>query len=192
MNDLVEPDLAKRSLEDRIEAVLEDVKSGADVYRAIPPHQLAELLGINDADEPGGEDGWSFIKYIPREPLADYLERVQCGSEIFDCLKGKVGERRLATIKKLGDEFDKTGKFDLSLLLKKEVYMIEEAIQAHELDQLGGGTVIAQRYIKGSHGRWLRFEAFIEDDGRCVDLKTPYDKRDGNFTDLTDCMTEEY
>jgi hypothetical protein len=72
------------------------------------------------------------------------------------------------------------------------VRIIEDAIQTDELDQVGGGAVIARRSIQGSGEHELCFKAFIEDDGGCVDLKNPCDKRDGNFTDLTDCMTKEW
>jgi cytochrome c len=41
MNEQVELDLSKLSLKERIEAVIPDVKSRADVYREIPPHKLA-------------------------------------------------------------------------------------------------------------------------------------------------------
>jgi hypothetical protein len=37
----------------------------------------------------------------------------------------------------------------------------------------------------------LLFEALIEDDGACIHLKTPYDHRDGEFTNLDECVTDD-
>jgi hypothetical protein len=36
----------------------------------------------------------------------------------------------------------------------------------------------------------LLFEGVTEDDGACIDLKTPYDQRDGKFLNLDDCVTD--
>jgi len=38
----------------------------------------------------------------------------------------------------------------------------------------------------------LWFEAVIEDDGSCIDLKTPYDERDGKTMDLADCEIDQW
>jgi hypothetical protein len=38
----------------------------------------------------------------------------------------------------------------------------------------------------------LRCEAYIEDDGACGDLMTPYDYRDGKFKNLDDCVTKSW
>ena len=45
--------------------------------------------------------------------------------------------------------------------------------------------VLAYHYTNTPHGRTLTFEAYIDDDGGCVDLKTPYDERDGAFDNLS-------
>ena len=101
----------------RIAAVAVDVISKRDEYRLIDPHELAWLLGIDDADKPGGD--WKFV--------------------------WNVTPRR----------------------------------------------VLAYHYINAPHGRTLTFEAFIDDDGGCVDLKTPYDERDGAFDNLSRHLIEE-
>jgi hypothetical protein len=55
--------LAKRS------AFAVDVGSRRDEYRLIDPHELARLLGIDDADKPGGD--WKFVWNVtPRRVLA--------------------------------------------------------------------------------------------------------------------------
>jgi hypothetical protein len=51
--------------------------------------------------------------------------------------------------------------------------------------------VLAYHYINAPHERTVTFEAFIDDDGGCVDLKTPYDERDGAFDDLSEYLIVE-
>jgi hypothetical protein len=182
--------LDELSVSDRIKVISEDVKSGKDTYKKIPAHDLAELLGIDNAWSPG--DGWSFTRYVWKEPLAEYIDRCDPRSEILVCLNGIVKDERFAAIEKIGEKFDETGEIDLAQLRKKEVCLIEEACAAHKLDQLDGGTVIAHSSIMGPRRHRLRFEAFIEDDGSCVNLKSPFDDRDGSFTDLKDCLTDQW
>jgi hypothetical protein len=67
---------------------------------------------------------------------------------------------------------------------KKDEYLQMQ----HEADQAGGSFCLAHYSIQAPQGKKLTFEALIEDDGGCVDLKTPYDDRDGTFTDLSKCL----
>ncbi|MCP4077036.1 MAG: hypothetical protein GY744_12745 [Gammaproteobacteria bacterium] len=41
-------------------------------------------------------------------------------------------------------------------------------------------------------GKGLSFEAYIEDDGECINLLGPYDDRDGKFQDLGGCDVDDY
>jgi hypothetical protein len=108
--------LETMTLAKRIAAVAVDVASKRDEYRSIDPHDLAWLLGIDDANKPGGD--WKFIWNVTP------------------------------------------------------------------------GRILAYHYINAPHGRTLVFEALIEDDGRCADLKTPYHERDGAFDELSECLIE--
>jgi hypothetical protein len=190
MSDQSEIDLEELSVPERIKAISDDVKSGKDTYKKISAHDLAKLLGIDNAWNPG--DGWSFTRFVWKEPLAEYINRCDPGSEVLACLKGTVKDERFSTIEKISEKFDEMGEIDLSQLRKKEIRLIEEACAVRNLDQLDGGTVIAHSSIKGPRRHRLRFEAFIEDDGSCINLKSPYDDRDGNFTNFKDCVTDEY
>ena len=49
-------------------------------------------------------------------------------------------------------------------------------------------TCVAYYRIETPQGRKISFKAFIEDDGGCVNLKTPHDEREGSFTNLSDCL----
>ena len=44
----------------------------------------------------------------------------------------------------------------------------------------------ANQSVKASSGAELDFEATLEDDGSCLEIKTPYDQRDGRFLDTSD------
>jgi hypothetical protein len=57
--------LARLPIAERISAVAADVASGEDIFRREDTHGLAELLGIGDADIPGGD--WSFMNVV--EPV---------------------------------------------------------------------------------------------------------------------------
>ena len=66
-------ELQSVSIEQRIALVKEDIETGKDHYRKIPPHELALALGIGDSDRPGGD--WSFTRYVERVSVEEYAER---------------------------------------------------------------------------------------------------------------------
>jgi hypothetical protein len=51
---------------------------------------------------------------------------------------------------------------------------------------------LAHYDVEASSGDRLPFEAFVEDDGACIDLKTPYDFRDKKFVCLDNCLTDSW
>lgn len=48
---------------------------------------------------------------------------------------------------------------------------------------------IARCSVESASGAVLEFEGDVEDDGACINLRTPYDKRAKRFTDLSRCLT---
>ena len=60
-------------LADRIAAVAADVDSKQDEFRSIDAHELASLLGIEDAERPG--DDWDFGWFILRVPVDDIFDQ---------------------------------------------------------------------------------------------------------------------
>jgi len=60
-------------LADRIAAVAADVDSKQDEFRSIDAHELASLLGIEDAWKPSAD--WSFSWFVKREPVDSILDR---------------------------------------------------------------------------------------------------------------------
>jgi hypothetical protein len=76
------------------------------------------------------------------------------------------------------------------LLTTVEKQTIERLYMENQ-DKVCDTKCLAFYTVNAPHGRTLTFEAFIEDDGGSVDLKTPYDERDGKFTDLSDILVVE-
>lgn len=73
----------------------------------------------------------------------------------------------------------------LDFLTEEEKQTIERLYMEKNTD---APMLLAFYYIKTPDGKWLSFEAPIEDDGGRVDLKMPYDERDGAFHDLSDSL----
>ena len=89
---------------------------------------------------------------------------------------------------------DGVEKPDFHFLTTDERALLEEAIAFKELEanQDNGMCCIAYYSVQTPSGDVLSFEATIEDDGRCIELKTPYDYRDGKFCNLDDCVTDSW
>jgi hypothetical protein len=182
--------LEDMSLAECIAAVAEDVASKRDEYRSIDPHELAGLLGIDDADKPGGD--WNFVRYVTPTPLEDIFDwgneqdalellHPHLTAERYEELKSKI-ELATGTRTRLRPE-------SLDFLTEVEKQTIVRLHMEREAKDIGASRVNAYYYTDAPQGGTLTFEALIEDDGGCVDLKTPYDERDGKFTDFSDCLT---
>jgi hypothetical protein len=71
----------------------------------------------------------------------------------------------------------------LEFLTNDEKLKIEEhdMDRRYEDDKAFACRCYAYKSIDAPTGKKLRFQAFIEDGGACIELKTPYDQRDGKF-----------
>lgn len=183
-------------LEERVRAVTNDVQSKNDRYRIIEAHQLAELLGIQDAWKPSTD--WSFLVYAHPVQLDEHLEGIHEQEEILELLEGLkecVSEKRWAELQSMFKSIESgERKFKSDLLAPREREIVQRKIQEQDLDgnRDNGIYCLAHFGVKTPDGDgFVFFEAIIEDDGDCINLKTPYDERDGGFVDLTDCLTEE-
>ena len=207
-------------MKERIRTVAEDVRSGRDRFSEIHPQDLAEALGVPDADNP--RLGWQHLTYARRRPLEDHAWQHCSAHDVFELL---MNNRRLAkdgrnlrkllsmervsilksafkaqdeqmrdAIEAVMNRQAKKGEvrnWDFGFLAWKEKGLIERALAEWELDSLmdDGMNRIARFYVEVGDGRRLGFEADIEDDGACIDLRTPYDERDRGFTNLRNCVT---
>jgi hypothetical protein len=185
--------LRKMPLAERIAAVAADLKSKRDEYRTIDAHELASLLGIDDAYRPGAADHWRMVGFVPRLTVREIL--LQWNIEFIpDLLQSHVAAKRCDEIAEKIEMLHQKGKLErgsLNFLTKAEKRNIENLYMKKEMKSNGPTRVLAFYTVKAPHRQKLTFEALIEDDGACVDLKTPYDKRDGKFTDYSYCLIEE-
>ena len=81
---------------------------------------------------------------------------------------------------------------DFSFLTPKEREDAEKSINKEQLEGMmdnGLGGLASYTIEQGDIE--LSFEGDVEDDGSCFLLQTPYDKRDGNFTDLEGCVIND-
>ncbi len=88
--------LEDMSLAERIAAVAADIESKRDEYRSIDPYELAELLGIGDADQPA--DDWSFVWYVEPRTVEDIFD-VEDEEYILELLESDVTAERYEELK---------------------------------------------------------------------------------------------
>lgn len=182
----------------RIIEVHEDVKSKRDRYRVIDPFELADLLDVASPESPNSMDGWCIARYMKKKSIYEIIDHG--GYESFDSAYVWEKMRKARKEKKLErflSEFAKCGNLDcenIDKILNKfdqsEVDLMVFIVNKGLFDD-GHGAVIGS-YTVECECRELCFEAIVEDDGSCIDLKGPYDDRDGEFFDTTDCLTEDW
>lgn len=170
----------------RIIAVAEDLRSKEDRYAGIDAHDLAALLGVPFSESPGGPE-WSFIKYVESFSLNDYLsvDNTFCTDAVIEALSRAVPKSRIDEIfNKIEPIEGYISSNDLSFLTEKENEVILDVLTQERLEA-GWAPVIARFSTPTVENHVLHFEGDIEDDGTCIDLRTPYDYRDGRFADET-------
>ena len=177
-------------LKKRIVAVAEDLQSGTDRFRRIEAFELADALGVPQPESPSSAE-WTFTSYAERETVEELVEKGTDSSEILGLLEPHVGARRFKSLEKAFARLEETDKPSFDFLTAKERSAVEETIAQRQLEanQSNGMNCVAS-YCVGRGKLALWFQAVIEDDGNCYELKTPYDERDGKCLDLTDCVTD--
>jgi hypothetical protein len=180
-------------LANRIAAVATDVDSKQDEFRSIDAHELASLLGIEDAARPIRNGDWNFELHVLRWPVDDILS-YEDEEYIVEVLQSQLTPERykeLCSKIDLREEY-KTNLLEfltnddlLEFLTNDEKQSIEEHNMEwrHERDGDSVCHCYAYNSIEAPRGKVLTFQALIEDDGTCITLLTPYDERDGEFDD---------
>ena len=173
-------------LAERIAAVARDVRTKRDNFRQIAPHELAEALGVPELERPTDEQ-WSFTSYAWKQSLEEYAHEYGRLSDVVYLMENKVSAQRFQTLVKKSSDLD---DLQFNFLTAEERQSFEEALAYEQLQSNieNGICCVAHHSIPASGGD-LHFEAAIEDDGTCIDLRTPYDYRDGEFVNLNDCVT---
>jgi hypothetical protein len=86
------------------------------------------------------------------------------------------------------DQEDQT----LNFLIPDEQTAIENVLALRALDANMMNGICGLGHYEVRSGKYrLPFEAVMEDDGSCIELLTPYDHREGNFKDLSNCVTAD-
>lgn len=184
--------LLAMSLPGRISAVTQDLSSRQDRYREIEPHALAEALGVPEPRRPGGE-GWGFTAYAEIRSLEDQASEKHPPSELVHALQGKVSAARFAELEMAFAKLDQQEDITFDFLDRKERLLLEEGLARDDLEgRIMNGISSVARYCVPVANDNLWFEAVVEDDGACIELRTPYDRRDGKFAKLENCVTQEW
>jgi hypothetical protein len=186
-------ELLALDLEQRRQAVADDLFAKSPRYEAIEAHDLAEALGISAAERPDGN--WNFMCYAKPETAEQYASRwSDLRSEIVYLIEDQVSPRRFKQLLRLSESLDDMDVPDFSFLKPKERDLLEAVILKERLrDNLESTfNVLAHITVIAPGGEHLRFEADIEDDGACINLRTPYDERAGRFVNCTVCLTEHW
>lgn len=175
----------------RIRAVAEDVRSRKDVFRRIPPHELAEALELPDSRQPSTGDGWSFTRYAEKKSLEEWADGHDEVAKLVHRLKGQVSPKRFQNLEKAFAGLPDYTRSSFDFLTSKEREFLEDGIAEEELEgnMMNGMSCLAHCTVKSGKTE-LEFEAVVEDDGRCITLRTPYDARDGWFKDLSNCVED--
>jgi len=179
------------TIEERIEEISEDVYSKRDKYRIINPFDLADLL---DVPPPHSMDGWFIARYLKKKTIYEIIE--DGGYENFDTkyVWEKMCKCRKKTkLKRFLSECARFKALDcknIDDILKKfdpcDINAMVSAVNSDIFRDGDCGVVIGYYEVEG-----LCFEAIL-DIGDCVSLKGPYEERDGEFFDTTDCLEEDW
>tara|TARA_B100000676_G_scaffold311131_1_gene379928 strand:- start:3269 stop:3856 length:588 start_codon:yes stop_codon:yes gene_type:complete len=180
-------------LDARIDAVAADVESRADEYPNIPEFELAELLGISDVRTPGGWPTWERVTYCIKCSLEEWAEILGAPSCLVDFIPESIDPARRELLEAELEGLDEGDGPVFGFLDPVERAAIETAVLEDEMRNIqdNGMNCLAHTHVKSKSGATLSFEADIEDDGKCETLRTPYDKRDGLWVDLSNCELSE-
>ncbi len=186
-------ELLKFTEKERITLIAKDLQLRTDLYNSIDPHELAELVGITDAYQPGTAHNWNTFRCIQKFTLSEYLQVNDTfwTYKVVEKLKISLKKNRFHEIETNVTKQEKNGMtLDVSFLKNDEIQLISQELYEQELDERG--LEVVSYFVPVNNNLNLEFEGIIEDDGTCLELFSPYSIRDGLNTDLTDCYCEAY
>ncbi len=171
------------SLSDRIVSVEKDLISGLDDYKKIPPLDLAKALEVPlyavDGNDPDSWSLWMQYKYVEIQPLAKLLDQYDPLELIENIYTDD--EERYQELSKALNGIKITKKLVIELLTIDECECIARSIAEEKLNDDGGDRYsrLAEYNVISSD---LYFQAMLDGEYATMsELKTPYDKRDGEF-----------
>lgn len=181
-------------ISERIEVVNKDMQMHTDKFKEIYPHDLAEALEVPEADCPNPCEGWLFTRYARKESVETYAESTSPAYEIVYLIEDKVSPERFRTLMNNFQMLEDIENPKFDFLTEQERELLVESIASKELEgnASDGMNCIAHYIIKTASGDALWFEAVVEDDGACINLRTPYEYRDNMFVNLENCLIDEW
>lgn len=179
-------------LGERRDAVAKDIRRRAPQFSAIPAHDLAEALDVPEHWRPGNE--WSFTRYAQIVSVEEHARYNSPASELVYLIEEAVSAERFQQLLKHSKPLDESDDPSFAFLTKGERSRLEDAIAEKQMEanESNGMNCIAKCSVESASGAVLEFEGDVEDDGACINLRTPYDKRAKRFTDLSRCLTSSW
>lgn len=172
-------------LNERRKAVSKDVRQPAPQFRSIAAHDLADALNVPAHWRPDNE--WSFISFAPIVSVEEHAKCNSPASELVYLIEDAVSAERFEELLKQSEQLDDVDDPGFAFLSNGERSRLEEIIAERQLEanESNGMNCIARCSVESESGEVLDFEGDIEDDGACINLRTPYDKLANCFTDLS-------
>jgi len=126
--------------------------------------------------------------------VEEYARNNSPASELVYLIEESVDQARFQRLLELSVPLDQDEAPSFSFLHEHERRVLEHAIAERQLksNELNGICCIARYSIETPSGDKLEFEGDVEDDGVCIYLRTPYDKRANRFRNLTQCLTTHW
>jgi hypothetical protein len=190
-NDALE-ELMNLPVDERLEAIAKDLARKRPRFSKISAHDLAEALDVPDHLQPSGD--WSFTRYAEIVSVEEYAEFRSPASEIVYLIRDNVSESRFEELLELSAPLDDDPEPRFDFLTRTERSRLEQTIAEDQLEanSSNGMNCIAHFSVQSSSGQDLRFEATVEDDGCCIELRSPYDCKNGRFVNLDKCITDSW
>lgn len=176
-------------LNERREAVARDVRQRAPQFRSITAHDLADALNVPAHWRPDNQ--WSFIRFAPIVSAEEHAKCNSPASELVYLIEDAVSAERFEELLKQSEQLDDVNDPSFAFLSNCERSRLEEIIAERQLEanESNGMNCIARCSVESESGAVLDFEGDIEEDGACINLRTPYDKRAKRFSDFSRCLT---
>jgi len=176
----------------RRDAVAKDVRRRAPQFSAIPAHDLADALEVPEHWRPGSE--WTFTRYAPIFSVEEHARYNSLASELVYLIEETVTAERFQQLLQHSEPLDESDDPSFTFLNKSERSRLEDAIAEKQMESNESNSMncIAKCSVESASGAILEFEGDVEDDGACINLRTPYDKRAKRFTDLSRCLTSSW
>ena len=147
----------------------------------------------DDVRSPGGWPTWERVTYCIKYSLEEWADVLGAPSCLVDFIPESINPTRQHVLEAKFEGLDAGDGQAFDFLDAEERAAIEAAVLDVEMRNIqdNGMNCLAHTHVKSKSGASLSFKAVIEDDGKCEELRTPYDKRDGLWVDLSDCELSE-